>query len=384
MKKMTVLLMLCSLMLTGCWDQKELNQVAVVIGAGVDKAGAHNYRVTAQVIKPSPPNKGSSGGSQLPTWSVSANGKTVLDAIKRLNQISPRALYWPHVQTIVFGDQMAREGIKSIITWFERDRDSRSGTYVVVTKGKAEDLLNKKIELGNVPAKAMADFLDTAALRQIAARKLKLRNLISILSTPGIDPSLDVLDPKMIRGKVETYQLTGLAVFKADQLKGYIDLPYTAGTAIAFNKFKDGIVTVPLSDKENEYLSYQVTDFKNEIKPTVNGDKVNVQMKIIMEGNLNDQTAKADVSYPEVRKQIISQVQKKVEDFILKTFHKAADMGSDIYGIGQKVRRHYPKFWNENKDQWDQKLKEITFTIEVDAHIRRSGLNYEPTPNKVK
>ncbi|MFD2656569.1 Ger(x)C family spore germination protein [Gracilibacillus thailandensis] len=189
------LLFVCIVLLSGCWDKKELNEVAVVIGVGIDKVSEKEgvYEITAQVIKP---QEGDQQGAELPTWSVTAQGETIMDAIKNLNRLSPRRLYWSHLQIIIFSEGLAREGVAPIITWFERDRDSRAGSYVVVTRGSAQDLLNQKIELGSIPAKAMSDLLDSAEQRQIIARKVKLRDFTTVLTTPGIDPSLDVIQPK--------------------------------------------------------------------------------------------------------------------------------------------------------------------------------------------
>lgn len=378
------MLTLCSLLLlSGCWDKKELNEVAVVIGAGVDKMDDQGYTVTAQVIKPQPPKQGGSGGSELPTWSLSANGKTVMDAVRNLNQIAPRRIYWPHMQIIVFGEDLAREGIAPVLTWFERDRDSRSGTYVIVTKGKAEDLLNQKIELGNVPAKAMADLLDTAELRQIDARRTTLRDLMNVLSSPGIDSTLDVINPKKIRGQVETYELSDIAVMKGDKLVDFIKGTETLGVDIVFKKFQYGIMTIPLGNG-HDFFSYQVTDLKNTIRTSIKDDRITVDMEIFLEGNLSDQTGGQDLVDPDKMNEVEKMIETKVRKSIHGTFTQSAKYGSDIFGIGREVRRNHPKFWRHVKDNWDKHLKEVALNINVKSNIRRSGLILEPTPTKLK
>lgn len=382
---MPILSLVILLMLTGCWDKKELNEVAVVIGAGVDKEADNKYRVTAQVIKPVTSQGGpAGGGSELPTWSLSADGVTIMDAIRTLNKISPRRLYWPHMQIIIFGEELAKEGTAPVLNWFERDRDSRSGTYVVVTRGKAEDLLNQKIELGNVAAAAMADFLDTAELRQIDARRTTLRDYMEFLTTEGIDPGLDVIDPKSIRGKPETYQLTGLAVMKDDKLAGYIQGQKAMGIDIAYGKFQYGIITVPLAEKE-DFFSYQVTDLRNNIKTDISDGKITVSMDIFMEGNLSDNTGNEQLALrPDKLKQAEKQIEKEVAQSIQQTFKEATEMESDLYGIGREIRRHHPDFWHEVKEGWHSRLKEVQLDIKVEANIRRSGLIFDPTPSKLK
>ncbi|WP_134703203.1 Ger(x)C family spore germination protein [Ammoniphilus sp. YIM 78166] len=383
MKQKWILLLCSLLLLSGCWDKKELNEVAVVIGAGVDKADDQGYKITAQVIKPQPSKQGGSGGSELPTWSLSANGNTIMDAVRNLNQIAPRRIYWPHMQIIVFGEELAREGISPVLTWFERDRDSRSGTYIIVTKGKAEDLLNQKIELGNVPAKAIADLLDTSELRQIDARRTTLRDLMNVLTSPGVDPTLDVINPKKIRGKVETYELSDVAVMKGDKLVDFIEGTETLGVDVVFKKFKYGIMTIPL-DQEDEFFSYQVTDLKNNIRTSVKNDQITVSMKIFIEGNLSDQTGGQDLIDPDNMNQVEKLVETKVKKSIQGIFSQSAEHGADIFGIGRDVRRYHPKAWRKMGRDWDTHLKQVALNIEVKSSIRRSGLILEPTTTKMK
>ncbi|UTW69392.1 hypothetical protein KHA80_21545 [Anaerobacillus sp. HL2] len=124
-----------------------------------------------------------------------------------------RLLYWPHLQIIIFNEEVAREGIGKTIDWFMRDQGSRAGAYVVISKGKAEDLLNQTIELGDMPARSMAFFIDTSQLRSIPLNQVKLNNLASIISTPDRPLTIDVISFKEIRGKTETYELSDTAIF---------------------------------------------------------------------------------------------------------------------------------------------------------------------------
>src|SRR5690606_8291091 len=263
-----VLSMVTPLMLiSGCWDKKELNEVAVVIGVGVDLNPDGRFEVTAQVIKPTTQGTSSGGGgSELPTWSISASGKTYTDAVSELNRISPRRLYWPHLQIVIFGQELAKSGIAPVLTWFERDRDSRSGTFVTVTRGKAEDLLNQKIELGSVPAKSMADLINNAQIRQLPARQMTLRRLTGILATPGVDPTLDIINPREIRGKVETYELAGAAVFRGDKMVDSVTDETVHGLAIATNRYENAILTVACPRNEHEHVTYLLTDFQSKLR----------------------------------------------------------------------------------------------------------------------
>lgn len=370
--------------LAGCWDKKELNEVAVVMGVGIDKAETE-YKVSAQVIKPPSGEEGGGGGSELPTWSVSATGKTIMGAIRNLNELSPRRLYWAHLQVIIFGDELAREGVSPLISWFERDRDSRAGALLIVTNGTAEDLLNKKIELGNIPSKSMSELIEGSKLRQISAMEVKLRDLMTMLVTPGIDPVLDVINPKEIRGEVETFELDGVAIFNGDKLKGYIYGPEATGTEIINNRLNFTIIEgqCPRTQKEGEYFGFQITDFQSKVKPQKKGDRITLKVEVILEGNLLDQTCPIDLLEVENLDLVEKKIAEKIKESIVNEFQVAQEMDADIYGVGREIRRFYPEYWKEIKGS-SAYLNQVDFDIKVKSNVRRSGLIIDPTQVRSK
>ena len=378
------LILICIMLLSGCWDKKELNEVAVIVGVGIDNEPDGAYKVTAQVIKPTPGGgQQKSSGSEIPTWSLSAKGDTIMEAINNLNKISPRQLYWAHLQIIIFSEATAREGVAPLLSWFERDKDSRAGSYVVVTRGSAESLLNKKVELGNISSKSMVDLLDRAKLRQITASQLKLRVLSTQLITPGIDPVLDVIDPKKIRGKYETYQLTGISVFKDDKMVGFIKDPSSVGTEIAFGQFKNSIIKGVCPKSKKGYFIFQITDFRNKVTPKVHQGDIQIHMNITMEGNLSDQTCPIDLLDSQNLKDIEQQLSANIKKYVQTEFDQAKEWQADIFGIGRELKRYHPKFWDHVGKSKDY-LSHVSFRYQFNVNIRRSGLIMEPTTVRQK
>jgi len=369
----------------GCWDKKELNEVAVVIGVGVDLGNDDRFNLTAQVIKPTTQGaNGSSGGSELPTWSITASGITFTDAVSELNRISPRRLYWPHLQIVIFGEALARKGISPVLTWFERDRDSRSGTFVTVTRGKAEDLLNQKIELGSVPAKSMADLINNAQIRQLPARQMTLRRLTGILSTPGMDPTLDIINPREIRGKVETYELAGAAVFRGDKMVDSVTNETVHGLAIANNRYENAILTVACPRNDKAYASYQLTDFQSRMRVDWVDGRPRALLDVFIEGNVNDQTCQEQILTPAAMDELEKNVADKIEELVTGMFEKGADRRSDVFGIGRKLRMRHPAVWRKIGPDWPSELQRVKLEIQTKSNIRRGGLVIEPTIDKLK
>jgi len=380
-----VAVLLALALLPGCWDRKELNEVAVVLGVGIDGGEQDRFVVTAQVIKPVPSGTAAgAGGSELPTWSVTAAGDTFLDAISELNRVSPRRLYWPHLQIVIFGEQLAKEGIAPAITWFEKSRDSRSGTFVVVTRGKAADILNKKIELGSISSKAMADLLGNAQIRQLPARQLTLRTLTTLLATPGVDVAMDVIDPEEIRGRVETFELSGAAFFDGDKLAGYITNEAVHGLAIASNTYANATIRAACPRESEGRFTYQITDFDSRMRVKEQGGDVTASFDIFVEGNLLDQTCKEDLLDEAALSRVERRIAEKIEKMLKTMFERAAEKQSDVYGIGRELHRRDPAAWKSLESRWDEKLKDVRIKTDINANVRRTGLVIDPTINKIE
>ena len=107
----TVLLFFTLSVLTGCWSKRELNELAICVGLGIDKA-EDGYYVTVQIINPGElSGKNRSGRSEVITSRV--KGETIFEALRKLSTVSPRKIYMSHLHQVVFGEELAREGISS-------------------------------------------------------------------------------------------------------------------------------------------------------------------------------------------------------------------------------------------------------------------------------
>ena len=79
MKRILALILLhivITLFLSGCWNRRELNDLAIAVAAGVDWVDGR-YRLTVQVANPGT-HRQRSGGPQAPATLFTAEGDTIL------------------------------------------------------------------------------------------------------------------------------------------------------------------------------------------------------------------------------------------------------------------------------------------------------------------
>ena len=97
----TLFLLICltSIVLTGCWDRTEINDLAFILAAGMDKGKKNNIELSVLIFIPSPQQSGqgsgmSGGGSSGQSFVRSAEGETVADAMARLQEALTRKVFW--------------------------------------------------------------------------------------------------------------------------------------------------------------------------------------------------------------------------------------------------------------------------------------------------
>ncbi|MGM0879963.1 MAG: hypothetical protein ACQEXQ_02865 [Bacillota bacterium] len=78
---------------TGRWGRREMSDISIVAGLGIDQGTNKKYKVSLQVINPGgiAVSKGTEGGS--PTYLFQGEGVTVFEAFRRTTKGMPRNSY---------------------------------------------------------------------------------------------------------------------------------------------------------------------------------------------------------------------------------------------------------------------------------------------------
>lgn len=130
-----VVLVLLITPLTGCWSRKELGDLAVAIGLGIDKTDK-GYRVTVQIVAPSLAAASSGGGTGgPPALAVATESVTIMEAVRKLTTMLPRKIYLSHLSILLLDEATARRASAS--RWISCSGIMRSGlTSIWLSSGK--------------------------------------------------------------------------------------------------------------------------------------------------------------------------------------------------------------------------------------------------------
>jgi spore germination protein KC len=373
---------------TGCWNRRELDTLAILMGMGIDKPeDSGNVLLTAQIVKAGEiktPKSGGSGGSggiggggggggQKAYWNLESTGDTVFSALRGFTHESSRKVYLPHNQVLIFGQEIAREGLQKYIDFFVRDPETRLNVWVLVSKTRAGEIFDVKPEMENIPALDIADLIEAQkATSQTCIVRLRdfLGRLLSGTTAP-IAPLVEVMGD----GEDKTILISGTAVFKGDRLAGQLDKAETRGLLWAIGEVKSGIIEVDCPDGK---ASLEIIRASGKISPEVKDGRIYFKIEIKEEGNLGDQSCPEDLALPPGMEMLKREAAQAIKGEVMAALEKAREYNADIFGFGEAVHQKYPGQWKDLKSRWDEVFPHMEVEVDVEVKLDLTGQLSKP------
>jgi spore germination protein KC len=376
-RKLTVagLTLLC---LTGCWDRVEINELAIVglVGSEIDKEN-HEYNVYYQIVNAAAFSSSSESGGKSPVFTYKFQSPTKGELSQKSSYMLPRKLFTDHYQAHIVTEANAREGISSLLNYYERQFNRRSSLYLFVTDSPLSDVMMTYTPIEQLPGRLLRSLItNTYSSTGRISLKSRVKDLVEnlesskvtvlpIVSLKGSEPNPTTKRFDNIDASENNLILTGAALFKKDKMIGKINLwengyyNLLKGDAEAFFQsinVKGGIVDLNANKvKTKQHLSL------------VNGEPVwNVEINTHLAIRNNEQTGKLDWDN-------ISQITKEFDQQIIeisqKLYMKAIRNKWDLFGLEDSIKYKRGPAWKELQKQeeaWTQTKLQLTVKSIID------------------
>jgi spore germination protein KC len=406
------------LTLPGCWSVQEINNLAIVNVMGIDQNDAGEVEVTAVIVKPhtlfsQTVVSGGAENQQSNFLIETATGKSIFQAVGRLSSSVPERIYFGHMNVIVFGEQAARERMESSLDFFKREIDFRPNIQLLVTKGAAARMIKSTPQLNILPGLELQDlvrfnrFAPTGMVKDISqfANDFSsntidaVTGVIQSASKQGIEigqegrpnniESKTQKNGMNTKGRTSTenqqdipqvLSLTGTAVFKGAQLKGFLDEQESRGLLWIQGELKNEIVVLHCGENDKGTVSLNVSDTQAELSPRISKGTPKMAVNIQVNADIGEFTCSDNdldsVRIERLNKQLEDQVHEDISDVLNKAKNQ---WQTDIFGFGKAFYRKLPKEWNQLAPQWrNGQLRKLPIEVKVSANISRYGLLKDP------
>jgi spore germination protein KC len=359
---------------TGCWDYREIDQLAIVSGIAVDKStNGKDYLVSFEVMKIS------SGGidSKTTTELIKCEGKTIFEAARNAIVVAGKKLYFSHAKALIISSEVAKEGTTKVIDFFNRHVETRRDIGVYVSKEKkAYDILEQKNPLSDILSLSL-DEMQTSGIALAKSPTVVLWNYISDLSSEGISAVLPTISINAQSDKPAP-QINGTAIFKKDKLVGFLDGDETNTLLYIQKKAPDGIIVI-IKNAENLKVSMEIMNNNIEIKPKVTNGKVLMNISIKMEVAIGENGSSVVFEEENNRIMLEQNVADQLRSNIVNLVKKVQnDYDSDIFGFGKTIKKELPNEWRKMSKDWDNLFKQVDVEVEAEVKIKNTGLNSRP------
>ena len=391
MKRKVILALINVILLTGCWDMREIDELGLVMAVGIDKAeNSNNYIVTVQIANPKPAeaSKSDKSSASQAVWVASAEGETIFDAVRQLVKISAKRIMWAHNNIVIIGESLARDGIAPVIDYFTHNPELRMKTFVVVSKGNAKEYVASTSSMENIPGLALAEVLRYSKLSAegLETDLLSLsasffgQDTQPVISAISFKKAVIQADKDKPQGESETIELAGAAVFKKDKMSGWLSPEQTRGVAWIANITHNAIVTVVEPGQEYRKVCVEITNVKADITSQINGSIPSVIIKIAGTGSIVEEDGMTNLSMNEFKKEIEKLVADKISaDCKLSMSIIQKEYKSDILNFAKIIHVQHGKEWeNAISHKWQSIFPIMPVSVEVDINISDSALIQEP------
>ncbi|MEA3319152.1 MAG: Ger(x)C family spore germination protein [Bacillota bacterium] len=360
--------------LSGCVQQKPLEELGLITAMGYDNEdGMLKGSIIYYEFDPMHPNN---------TKMVTTLAHTSKGVRQKENLASSRRLVSGQLRVAIYGEELAKEGIISIIDTLSRDAQVGTMSYLAVSRPKAQELLQLSQDSEDISN--AGTFLYELITQNVEGDTLlspTLHEFMQCYYSEGRDPVLPLLN-----FKDNTIIIEGLSLFQDDKVVGELDSndsfylklmvdPFDAGSTeitIPKEQLKKYILTSNNKQEDSVFVSLDhlrsVTDIKLEDKK-VPSYSIEVNVKTRMQ----EISENYDLGNPEALKKLEEAIGKDMEGQLIEVLEKSREMGADPVGFGNYYRAKvgYDSFSTE---EWRKQYQNSKYKISINVEILRTGV----------
>lgn len=406
LKRSSLLLFLIgALLLTGCWDQKDIDTRGYVLGLAIDSyppdpqssestgpnqaspqeeeklekmqlhTGEPGYAMTIQLPilanadMPEGPGIQSAEGSQ--SWEITQIGNSFFSINREMASRTGLSLYYEHLQVLILSEEVARKGLINILDMFMREPEMRRGIKVMICPGEAKSILDVVPRIDKYSSVYLSGIFDNSSRNSRMVYHTNMGDVICALHDGH-----DFVLAKVISTKDEN-KASGGAVFHNGRMAGWATEMEVEAINLIRNTYEGGVITVDTPKGEEGRVAMEITNEKAEITPIVNGDQVSFRIDIKVEGDYSEDInlhTHEKLSEPFL-KSLEAEYEKEIQDLCTETIESMQEkFKADVFQFDRILQAGEPAYWERMGSDWNSIYPDVGVTVHADVHIILTGI----------
>jgi spore germination protein KC len=368
---MIVILILTNLLcFTGCWNYREIDQLAIIAGVAVDKGNAGGYLITPEIVEISTGRE-----TNIVSKTISIEGKTIFDATRNLISILGKKAFLSHAKVIILSKEVASESVSNIIDWFFRDAETRGDINILISEAETA---REIFEGESISQKIKSFNMDDILINQRNLSKTPVKSILHFnieSKTSGASAILPAVHLQQIDGKTVP-QILGTAIIKNGKLVGFLNGEETQVLLFIRNEIKGGVLVEKVQNKALDmHASLEIFKSKTKVTPVVGDKQIEINLDVNTRVAIDEIDGKENYIDEEGRTKLeqsaANSLKEKIEALIKKV---QLEYSADIFEFGTKLQADDLKTWNYVSGNWEQIFKDLKVNVQTKVHIRNSSV----------
>lgn len=370
--KRLLALSMALLLLTGCWDKIEINELAFVIALGIDMEEDGRYTVTC-VIPNLPVYTGKEGGAQDEAkYTKTASASTITGAYKELTTRLNKELNFEHMEALVLGDSLFQDPdkLKQLANHVDRNAQYSKKIPVLAAKGKAADVLEAPTTDANAVGQYISGIYENNASSIIRHFEVSLQEFISKMSGEEINFLLPV-----ILLEEEEISIENAMVLKDGRNSGIMELKdmeryswlrnFTTGLEYPLS-LSHGVVSMEIEESKCKYGYAMDAEGRLTISLSIEAYAKIGEYAFDRGDDLAEESIRN-----EIERLASEQIKSDVTTMLaaMQTVYQA-----DICGLNEDMKFQNKKLYLETQDIWQDVFANANFAVDAEVTVRRIGI----------
>lgn len=367
---------------SGCYNYNELNTLAITTGMSIDYKD-DNYVVNVLIANSKQAQvSAKEGESQSVVYE--GKGKTISDALKEIEAITPKKLYIGHLSFIIVSEDLSKQGLKDAMDYLIRDPESIKRFYLIMARDTdAKNVLQIVNPLESFPSQSISIAISFSKESQAVASNIPYSTFIEKLLAKGFEPILPTIEIKgeVEEGKTEEslkettptsyIQLSNLALFKKDKLIHITNEEESDGINIINNNADEVLIECNCSGGKT---AIEVRSIKTNVKIKLKDNAPVASIKITGTAAVQESTCLLDLEQKQTIKDLEEKANEEVKRIIEKGIEVAQKFETDVFGFGNLLYKYHPHYFNSVEDTWNQiDFKNLKINTEVSLKLESKG-----------
>lgn len=336
------------ILLTGCWDSRDINNrsMPVIMGVTKEEELFHVYFIIPVSVV----------SEQRNLAKVDGKGITVIDAIEQVRKKIETTIDLEHIDFIVIDEELGKQGIEKIINTFMRMRDMPATPAVAFIDEDMNEYMELMISNFEEVGTPIFGFLEKQVGWDIYDPEVSLWEVYR-----GINSyTTDIAVPLIGSNRDLTMDYLGASVLKNGRIVDTID----SIEVMIMNLLKNEEVIktfVTIDDTTNVELVDRTVNYDYN----KNGEEIDLTIKL--EFVVIVAEAEDDLTDKDIKRMF----EEKTERDTLQLVQKLQEQQVDILGISNRLRTSYTNA--ELKTFLEEVYPNINVNVEVEAVIENNG-----------